>query len=162
MEESAQSRGEAVEQGGRDGVDEVPGPEDHAGCDGNDRGRDDVDHTPFDVGFANCGRLVFFSLIKVCAFRKARKVERRPCAGIIRYTFIRLKRSLPLSHNGPRVRKRYYMVRRVSRLVFHMSAKVVKWTGSGVFPKVLGLRENTEPIDMRESRCRDCICPLLL
>ena len=66
MEESAQSRGEAVEQGGRDGVDEVPGPEDHAGCDGNDRGHDDVDHTPFDVGFANCGRLVFFSHIGMC------------------------------------------------------------------------------------------------
>lgn len=92
------------------------------------------------------------------SYAKAREVERRPCAGIIRYTFIRLKRSLPLSHNGPRVRKRYYMVRRVSRLVFHMSAKsLVKWkNGFRVFPKVLGLRENTEPIDMRESRCRLC------
>lgn len=45
-----------------------------------------------------------------------------------------------------------------------MSAKsLVKWkNGFRVFPKVLGLRENTEPIDMRESRCRDCIYPLLL
>ena len=34
-------------------------------------------------------------------FVKAREIERRPCAGITRYTFIRLKRLLPLSHSAP-------------------------------------------------------------
>ena len=55
-----------LEEGQRRGADDVPAPEDHAGCDGNDRGHDDVDHTPFDVGFANCGRLVFFSHKGMC------------------------------------------------------------------------------------------------
>lgn len=102
MEQSAQAGREVLEQARRDRVDEVPGPEDHAGRDGDDGGHDDVDHAPPAGVAAGCGELVFLGHWNVPFFFVPRHgVEGRPCAGIARYTFVRSKRSLPLSHAAP-------------------------------------------------------------
>lgn len=53
VEQTLETGGHALEQGQRGGADNVPAPENDAGCDGDDCGDDDIDDAPLVIGFGH-------------------------------------------------------------------------------------------------------------
>lgn len=99
VQQAFEARRHRFEKRNRSGADDIPAPENHASRNRDDSGHDDVNNSPLLLCFFTTEDS--FTVMNVPFSMSRHGKERRPCAGITRYTFIRLKRLLPLSHTAP-------------------------------------------------------------